>query len=290
MWINTFDVQDAETRKVGEALLFDNAFLVVEWTRKRTNGTPYVTMKSGGQDGMTNWLANNNLQLFWKAISRTEVPNADQKMKLKMAMDSKFSGDLSTIGIMPWAINELGYKTMTTLLGSMQSKEYNKTFVVVIDGGISAFMTMEAFQSSVSGITDYEGGGHNFWIPFMMSGGRSGTEYIMMVEIAPMQANIFIKALKNQTKGAKLEEIMDYVLGGSPMTPLPEFQTRINWISARMTKIMTEEGIDAPEANQRVMNELMRAIKSKKPEVFDNSFTLDGGYGVKGQEYEWPKP
>ena len=57
-----------------------------------------------------------------------------------------------------------------------------------------------------------------------------------------------------------------------------------------LTSLDPEEGVDASEANHEVMNKLVRAIKAKKPEVFDNSFTLVGGYVVEGREYEWPKP
>ena len=297
MWINTFDVQDAETKKCGEALLFDNALMVVEWTRLLKDGTPYVTMKSGGQDGIIKWLAKNKLQLFWKAITRTEVPNADQKMKLKMAMDSKLilvdlkdGSRLTKSELMPWAINELGHKTMTTKVGSLRPTETNRTYVTVVDGSIAAFMPMEAFQDPQYGITDYEGGGHNFWIPFMMSGGRTGTGYIMVSEVPQLQANILLKALKNQTKGEKMEEILAYVLNNAPMTPLPEFQSRLEWMAQKSQEILQLDGVDAEIANAGMHQQLARAIRSKQPEVFDNSFTLDGGYVVDGKEYEWPKP
>ena len=296
MWINTFDVQDAETKKCGEALLFDNALMVVEWNRLLKDGTPYITMKSGGQDGIIKWLAKNKLQLFWKAITRTEVPTADQKMKLKMAMDSKLpsidlkdGSRLTKSELMPWAINELGHKTMTMKVGTLRPKETNKTYVVVVDGSIAAFMPMEAFQDPQYGITDYEGGGHNFWIPFMMSGGRSGTGYIMTAELPQIQANILVKALNNQTKGDKMEEIINYVLHNSPMNPLPEFQSRLEWMAKTAQKIM-DEGVDAEVANGDMHQQLARAIRSKQPEVFDNSFTLDGSYVIEGKEYEWPKP
>tara|TARA_R110001592_G_scaffold320742_1_gene598950 strand:+ start:6523 stop:7416 length:894 start_codon:yes stop_codon:yes gene_type:complete len=297
MWINTFDVQDSETRKVGEALLFDNALLIVEWTQLSNDGTPNITMKSGGQDGMTNWLAKNNLQLFWKAISKTEVPTADQKMKLRMAMDVKLSSmdlddgrSLKVDLVMPWAINEKGHKTMTTKVGSLLPKETNRTYVVVVDGSIAAFMPMEAFKDPHYGITDYEGGGHNFWIPFMMSGGRTGTGYIMTAEVPQLQANILLKALKNQTKDKKMEEILAYVLNNALMSPLPEFQSRLEWMAQKSQEILDEQGVDAEVANAGMHQQLARAIKSKQPEVFDNSFTLDGSYVVKGKEYEWPKP
>ena len=124
----------------------------------------------------------------------------------------------------------------------------------------------------------------------MMSGGRSGTGYIMTTEVPQLQANILLKALKNQTKGEKMQEILGYVLNNSPMAPLPEFQPRLEWMAQKQQEIMDDEEIDIEESAGRMSQELIRAIKSKKPEVFDNSFTLDGGYVVEGREYEWPKP
>ena len=139
--------------------------------------------------------------------------------------------------------------------------------MVVVDGSIVAFMPMEAFQDPRYGITDYEGGGHNFWIPFMMSGGRSGTGYIMTTEVPQLQANILLKALKNQTKGEKMQEILGYVLNNSPMAPLPEFQPRLEWMAQKQQEIMDDEEIDIEESAGRMSQELIRAIKSKKPEV-----------------------
>lgn len=291
MWINTFDIVGSTGITSGEALLFDNALMIAE-----VGDDIGMTFISGGQDGIVKWLDKNDLKLSWKSISRTEVPTASQKLKLRMAMDKEKTveldgGKLLKIDLlMPWAINEVGHKTMTMKVGSLLPKETNKTYVVVVDGSIAAFMPMEAFQYPAYGITDYEGGGHNFWIPFMMSGGRSGTGYIMTTEVPQLQANILLKALKNQTKGEKMEEILAYVLNNSPMAPLPEFESRLKWLGQTAQEIMDEEGVDASEANHEVMNKLVRAIKAKKPEVFDNSFTLDGGYVVEGKEYEWPKP
>jgi len=74
------------------------------------------------------------------------------------------------------------------------------------------------------------------------------------------------------------------------MAPLPEFQPRLEWMAQKQQEIMDDEEIDIEESAGRMSQELIRAIKSKKPEVFDNSFTLDGGYVVEGREYEWPKP
>jgi len=307
MWINTFDIAprysglgtaDTKLTYTGEVWLFDNALMIAEINVKGNDGTNYVIFKSGGQDGMMKWLRQNNYELSWKSIKRTQVPSTDQKTKIRMAMDSKLGlvdlGDgrfLNKSDIMThWAINEVGHKNMSSKIGALQPKETNRTYVVVVDGSIAAFMPMEAFQNPQYGITDYEGGGHNFWIPFMMSGGRSGTGYIMTTEVPQLQANILLKALKNQTKGDKMQEILGYVLNNSPMAPLPEFQPRLKWLAQTAQEIMDEQGIDAEQANQQVLNKLMRAIKAKNPEVFDNNFTLDGGYVVEGREYEWPKP
>ena len=74
MWINTFDVQDAETKKCGEALLFDNALMVVEWNRLLKDGTPYITMKSGGQDVIIKWLAKTSYNYFGKQLQEQKSP------------------------------------------------------------------------------------------------------------------------------------------------------------------------------------------------------------------------
>ena len=302
MWINTFDIvqepADTELKHTGQAWLFDGALMIAEINVTGRDGTNFIIFKSGGQDGVTKWLQKNDYQLSWKAIRRTEVPSGDEKIRIRMAMDPGLGliqfDDGRTINksdvMGPWAINEVGHRTMSKKLGTLQPKETNRTYVVVVDGSIVAFMPMEAFQDPRYGITDYEGGGHNFWIPFMMSGGRSGTGYIMTTEVPQLQANILLKALKNQTKGEKMQEILGYVLNNSPMAPLPEFQPRLEWMAQTAQEIMDEGGVDASEANHEVMNKLVRAIKAKKPEVFDNSFTLDGGYVVEGREYEWPKP
>lgn len=293
MWINTFDIVGSTGITSGEALLFDNALMIAE-----VGDDIGMTFISGGQDGIVKWLDKNDLKLSWKSISRTEVPTASQKLKLRMAMDKEKSveldgGKLLKIDLlMPWAINEVGHKTMTIKVGSLRPKETNRTYVVVVDGSIAAFMPMEAFQDPQYGITDYEGGGHNFWIPFMMTGGRSGTGYIMTAEVPQLQANILLKALKNQTKGEKMQEILAYVLNNAPMTPLPEFQPRLEWMAQKQQELMDEQGEDyeEEEVGGKMHQQLARAIRSKQPEVFDNSFTLNGGYVIDGREYEWPKP
>ena len=298
MWINTFDiVESTDPESAGEALLFDDALLIAELITDIDNGRATTTFISGGQDGIVKWLEQYDLKLSWKSIARTEVPTPEQKLKLRMAMTGKErsieldGGNLLKIDLlMPWAINELGHKTMNQKLGTLRPKETNRTYVVVVDGNIAAFMPMEAFKDPQYGITDYEGGGHNFWIPFMMSGGRSGTGYIMTTEVPQLQANILLKALKNQTKGEKMNEIINYVLHTSPMTPLPEFQSRLEWMAQTAQKIMDDQGVDAEVANGDMHQQLARAIRRKQPEVFDNSFTLDGSYVIEGKEYEWPKP
>ena len=48
--------------------------------------------------------------------------------------------------------------------------------------------------------------------------------------------------------------------------------------------------MEPESATQQTFNELTDLIRKKDTAVFDNSYTLEGGYVVEGQEYEWPKP
>ena len=52
----------------------------------------------------------------------------------------------------------------------------------------------------------------------MMSGGRSGAGYIMTVDLPPLQAELFVDALKKQ-KGSKYSEIASYVFSHASMSP-----------------------------------------------------------------------
>ena len=89
-----------------------------------------------------------------------------------------------------------------------------------------------------------------------------------------------------------MQEILAYVLNNAPMTPLPEFQPRLKWMAQKQQELMDEQGEDyeEEEVGGKMHQQLARAIRSKQPEVFDNSFTLNGGYVIDGREYEWPKP
>ena len=295
MWINIFDVTSIndpplENPLVGEAWLFDNVYMLVEVKDSYGN----VTVRSGGQDGVAHWLNKNGMKLSWKALKQGN-PDSDLKFKMQMAMGPPIKQELSGgIGLTVepvnrWAINENSIKGLNQKIGMLKPKIYNKIYVVVVDGDIAAFMTMEKFQNSAYGITDYQGGGHNFWIPFMMSGGRSGAGYIMTVDLPPLQAELFVDALKKQ-KGSKYSEIASYVFSHASMSPLPEFQDRISWAGSRIEEIVNEDGSEHPEANQKMFSEMQRKIKNKDSDVFDKSKTLEGGYVVDGKEYEWPTP
>ena len=146
----------------------------------------------------------------------------------------------------------------------LKPKIYNKIYVVVVDGDIAAFMTMEKFQNSAYGITDYQGGGHNFWIPFMMSGGRSGAGYIMTVDLPPLQAELFVDALKKQ-KGSKYSEIASYVFSHASMSPLPEFQDRMSWAGSRIEEIVNEDGSEHPTTPLQTL-----IHKASVPQVSEN--------------------
>ena len=95
MWINTFDIvqepADTETTEPsqylnvsGEAWLFDNALMIAEINVTGRDGTNFIIFKSGGQDGVTQWLQKNDYQLSWKAIRRTEVPSSDEKIRINL--------------------------------------------------------------------------------------------------------------------------------------------------------------------------------------------------------------
>ena len=191
----------------------------------------------------------------------------------------------------PWSINDTGNLSMSRKLGTLQPD--TKTYVLVVDGSVAAWMPMEAFKDPRYGITDYEGGGHNFWIPFMMTGGRSGSGYIMTTDVSPLQASILTLALKDKrdktVRDKKREEIMDYVFSNGGLKPLPEFEDRLKWVSDRTQELMNE-GDSAETAHGQAWKDAERKMRSKSSDVFNNNFTLDGGYVVEGREYEWPKP
>ena len=304
MWINYFwivDDNDENPIECGSATLFDRDLMIVEINTDASEEQPptkYITTIAGGQDGMVNWLKKNDYRLQWKAIKRMDEPRGKDLTALKMALNltmQEKSYDLEDGRVVrqkqlyPWSINDTGNLSMSRKLGSLQPD--TKTYVLVVDGSVAAWMPMEAFKDPRYGITDYDGGGHNFWIPFMMSGGRSGSGYIMTTDVSPLQASILTLALKEKRDGSdkKRQEIMDYVFSNGGLKPLPEFEDRLKWVSDRTQELMNE-GDSAETAHGQAWKEAERKIRSKSSDVFNNNFTLDGGYVVEGREYEWPKP
>lgn len=304
MWINYFwivDDNDENPIEYGSATLFDRDLMIVEINTDASEEQPptkYITTIAGGQDGMVNWLKKNDYRLQWKAIKRMDEPRGKDLTALKMALNltmQEKSYDLEDGRVVrqkqlyPWSINDTGNLSMSRKLGSLQPD--TKTYVLVVDGSVAAWMPMEAFKDPRYGITDYDGGGHNFWIPFMMSGGRSGSGYIMTTDVSPLQASILTLALKEKRDGSdkKRQEIMDYVFSNGGLKPLPEFEDRLKWVSDRTQELMNE-GDSAETAHGQAWKEAERKIRSKSSDVFNNNFTLDGGYVVEGREYEWPKP
>ena len=306
MWINYFYVvraEDGDGIEHGSATLFDRDLMIVEIRTDASEEDPptkYITSIAGGQDGMVNWLKKNGYLLRWKAIKRIEAPRGKDLTAMKMALNMTMqeqSYDLEDGRVVkqkqlyPWSINDTGNLSMSRKLGTLQPD--TKTYVLVVDGSVAAWMPMEAFKDPRYGITDYEGGGHNFWIPFMMSGGRSGSGYIMTTDVSPLQASILTLALKEKrdktVRDKKREEIMDYVFSNGGLKPLPEFEDRLNWVNERAKELMNE-GDSAETAHRQAWNEAERKMRSKSSDVFNNNFTLDGGYVVEGREYEWPKP
>lgn len=292
MWINIFDVLNYGNQVlVGEAWLLDNAYMLVEVKDSKGN----IIVRSGGQDGMAHWLNKNAMKLSWKSLKQGN-PDSDLKFKLQMAMGPPLKQELSGgIGLTVepvnrWAINENSIQGLNRKIGMLQPKIYNELYVIVVDGDISAVMPMSEFQNPAYGITDSTGGGHNFWIPFMMSGGRSGAGYIMTADLPPLQVELLLEALNKKRGQAFGKLIMPFVFAHANMTPLPEFQDRMSWAGDRIEEIVKEDGSEHPEANQKMFSEMQRKIKSKDSDVYDNSKTLEGGYVVDGKEYEWPKP
>ncbi len=308
MWINYFYIVDSDDEnpiEYGSATLFDSDLMIVEINTDASEEQPptkYITTIAGGQDGMVNWLKKNDYRLQWKAIKKMDAPRGKDltalKMALNMTMQEK-SYDLEDGRVVrqrqlyPWSINDTGNLSMSRKLGTLQPD--TKTYVLVVDGSVAAWMPMEAFKDPRYGITDYDGGGHNFWIPFMMSGGRSGSGYIMTTDVSPLQASILTLALKEKRDAPvgfsheKREEIMDYVFSDGGLKPLPEFEDRLKWVGDRTQELMNE-GDSAETAHGQAWKEAERKIRSKSSDVFNNDFTLDGGYVVEGREYEWPKP
>ena len=63
----------------------------------------------------------------------------------------------------------------------------------------------------------------------------------------------------------------------------------MEWVATRHNELVGED-MEPESATQQTFNELTDLIRKKDTAVFDNSYTLEGGYVVEGQEYEWPKP
>ncbi len=292
MWVNTFKIYDSgdAPAEVGNAYLFDTNFMVAEILDK-TSG---VLIKSGGQDGLLRWLEKNNYGLEHKKIEQTMDLGKDVNIKLRMGLNEPINTTLDdgavvqTSGLQPWSINQ-PYSSMSLgkKIGQLTTSAFNEPWVMVVDGDIAAFMSMDSWKNPAYGITDYQGGGHNFWIPFMMSGGRSGAGYVMLIDLPPLQARLAVDAMN--VSGDKADLMKAYVFGSYNVRPLPEFQDRMEWVATRHNELVGED-MEPEMATQQTFNELTDLIRKKDTAVFDNSYTLEGGYVVEGQEYEWPKP
>ena len=296
MWVNTFKIltnTDAP-EVVGNAYLFDTNFMVAEILEPYEDSDRSVIIKSGGQDGLLRWLEKNNYALEHKKIEQTTDLGKDVNIKLRMGLNEPITATLDdgsvvqTSGLQPWSINQ-PYSSMSLgkKIGQLTTSAFNEPWVMVVDGDIAAFMSMDSWKNPAYGITDYQGGGHNFWIPFMMSGGRSGAGYVMIMDLPPLQARLAVDAMKGSGKEADLMKA--YVFGSYNVRPLPEFQDRMEWVATRHNELVGED-MEPESATQQTFNELTDLIRKKDTAVFDNSYTLEGGYVVEGQEYEWPKP
>jgi len=225
MHIITFQVfSNEDTDPEGEALLFDTQLMVITLE----DGKKVI---SGGQDGMLKWLKNNDLFLKYPNIVRKDKPTdrEDSMIRLGLTGQPKHKiqdddGNNLTISI-PWSINNHGGLELTRYVGMIQPKL--TPWVMVVDGDVAAFMNIKDFNKPHYGVTDYEGGGHNFWIPFMMAGGRSGVGYIIVLYLPDLQAGMVLDALKR--KGDK-EGVMTYINSTFPKSPLPEFEDRMVWM------------------------------------------------------------
>ena len=304
MWINTFKIfttGDAPA-EVGNAYLFDTNFMVAEILNLIAGGEGSdVIIKSGGQDGIMRWLEKNNYTLEHRKIEqRSDMPD-DVKIKLRMGLNEPINvilddgAEVSASGLQPWSINQ-PYSSMSLgkRIGQLTTSAMNEPWVMVVDGDVAAFMSMNSWKSPVYGITDYQGGGHNFWIPFMMAGGRSGAGYVMVMDLPPLQARLAVDAMKGSGfigNGSKEEaELMKaYVFGSYNVRPLPEFQDRMEWVATRHNELVGKD-MEPEIATQQTFKELTDLIRKRDTAVYDNSYTTEGGYVVEGREYEWPKP
>jgi len=181
-----------------------------------------------------------------------------------------------------WAIN---FRINSDILKQFGHTPLPQTqpFVLVMDGGIAAFMSLGDFSKSHYGITDYEGGGHNFWIPFMNAGGRSGTGQIIVMYLPKLIYKIALSTLK--TKGGKDGERMwQELIDAYYWHPLPEFARRSMWITERSEELL-KEGNDMETAQSQTYSELSRMIKSNDPRVTDKNLDISI-YTQEGKEYD----
>ena len=299
MWVNTFQIftsGDAPA-EVGNAYLFDTNFMVAEILNLIAGGEGSdVIIKSGGQDGLLRWLEKNNYTLEHRKIEQTTDLGNDVNIKLRMGLSKPINttlddgAEISASGLQPWSINQ-PYSSMSLgkKIGQLTTSAFNEPWVMVVDGDIAAFMSMDNWKNPAYGITDYQGGGHNFWIPFMMSGGRSGAGYVMLIDLPPLQARLAVDAMKGSYSQKEADLMKAYVFGSYNVRPLPEFQDRMEWVATRHNELVGED-MEPESATQQTFNELTDLIRKKDTAVFDNSYTTEGGYVVEGQEYEWPKP
>jgi len=262
--------------EIGDATLFDTNLMVLSIQYGHNATFDEKTIVSGGQDGMLKWLKRNELTLKYPQITTTDKPNDTQESLLRLGLTGQpkhkiQDGDGNNLTItIPWSINNHGIMELSKYVGFI--KPELKPWVVVVDGDVAAFMHISDFKKPHHGVTDYDGGGHNFWIPFMMSGGRSHGGYIMVLYLPDLQSQMMVKALKSDVEEEKTK-ILTYIMANFPTGPLPEFEDRMEWMTNH----------DDPDA---MFNELQSLIRSKDPKVFNNNYTLDGGYVVEGREYD----
>jgi len=159
MWVNTFKIFDSgdAPAEVGNAYLFDTNFMVAEILDK-TSG---VIIKSGGQDGLLRWLEKNNYALQHKKIEQTTDLGKDVNIKLRMGLNEPITTTLDdgavvqTSGLQPWSINQ-PYSSMSLgkKIGQLTTSAFNEPWVMVVDGDIAAFMSMDSWKNPAYGITD----------------------------------------------------------------------------------------------------------------------------------------
>lgn len=184
-----------------------------------------------------------------------------------------------------WAINFMINQDILKQFGHTPLPQ-TQPFVLVMDGGIAAFMSLGDFSKPHYGVTDYEGGGHNFWIPFMNAGGRSGTGQIIVMYLPKLIYKIALSALKQGgTKKSKAGQRMwQELIDAYHWHPLPEFARRSMWITERSEELL-KEGNDMETAQAQTYGELSRMIKSNDARVTDKNLDINT-YTQEGKEYD----